>query len=301
MAMALKIERGKRWTPSRVVIDGTEGIGKSTLAAQFPAPVILDTEEGTHHLDVARVSIGSWDELRGAVAEIGGRKGEFSTVVIDSADWAERLLIDNILDEHRKKSIEDFGFGKGFTHVAEGFGRLLAQCDGLIGMGMHVVFVAHVKVVRTSPPDMTDGYDRWELKMSKQVAPLLKEWCDALLFCNYETRTTTGTDGRVKAIGGKKRVIHTERSAAFDAKNRYGLEPIVPMTIDSLAAIFAEPARRPGWRDRVAAATTLEELGRIGDDADAAVSNGKLSPEQREQLDGIIDARHAEIGTEVTA
>jgi hypothetical protein len=293
--MALKIERGKRWTPSRVVIDGTEGIGKSTLAAQFPAPVILDTEEGTHHLDVARVSIGSWDELRGAVAEIGGRKGEFSTVVIDSADWAERLLIDNILDEHRKKSIEDFGFGKGFTHVAEGFGRLLAQCDGLIGMGMHVVFVAHVKVVRTSPPDMTDGYDRWELKMSKQVAPLLKEWCDALLFCNYETRTTTGTDGRVKAIGGKKRVIHTERSAAFDAKNRYGLDPIVPMTIDSLAAIFAEPAKRPGWRDRVAAATTLEELGRIGDDADVAVSDGKLSDELRAKLDDAIEARVSQI------
>ena len=299
--MALKIERGKRLTPSRVVIDGTEGIGKSTLAAQFPAPVILDTEEGTHHLDVARVSIGSWDELRGAVAEIGGRKGEFSTVVIDSADWAERLLIDNILEEHRKKSIEDFGFGKGFTHVAEGFGRLLAQCDGLIGMGMHVVFVAHVKVVRTSPPDMTDGYDRWELKMSKQVAPLLKEWCDALLFCNYETRTTTGTDGRVKAIGGKKRVIHTERSAAFDAKNRYGLEPIVPMTIDSLGAIFAEPAKRPGWRDRVAQAVTVEELGRIGDDADAAVSNGRLSPQQREQLDAAINERHAAIESEVAA
>lgn len=299
--MALKIERGKRWTPSRVVVDGTEGIGKSTLAAQFPAPVILDTEEGTHHLDVARVSIGSWDELRSAVAEIGSRKGEFSTVVIDSADWAERLLIDSICEEHRKKSIEDFGFGKGFTHVAEGFGRFLTQCDALIGVGMHVVFVAHVKVVRTSPPDMTDGYDRWELKLSKQVAPLLKEWCDALLFCNYETRTTTGTDGRVKAVGGKKRVIHTERSAAFDAKNRYGLDPIVPMTIESLAPIFAEPARRPGWRDRVAAATTLEELGRIGDDADQAVSNGKLSPEQREQLDGMIDARHAEIGTEVVA
>jgi hypothetical protein len=101
----------------------------------------------------------------------------------------------------------------------------------------------------------------------------------------------------VKAIGGKKRVIHTERSAAFDAKNRYGLEPIVPMTIDSLASIFAEPAKRPGWRDRVAQAVTLEELGRIGDDADAAVSNGRLSPEQREQLDGIIDARQVEIET----
>ena len=299
--MALKIERGKRRTPSRVVVDGTEGIGKSTLAADFPSPVILDTEEGTHHLDVARVSIGSWDELRAAVAELGSKPSEFKTVVIDSADWAERLLTDHVCEEHRKKSIEDFGFGKGFTHVAEGFGRLLTQCDGLIAMGMHVVFVAHVKVVRTSPPDMTDGYDRWELKLSKQVAPLLKEWCDALLFCNYETRTTTGTDGRVKAIGGKKRVIHTERSAAFDAKNRYGLEPILPMTIESLAPIFAEPAKRPGWRDRVAAATTVEELGRIGDDADQAVSNGRLSPAQRERLDAAINERHAAIETEVTA
>jgi hypothetical protein len=211
----------------------------------------------------------------------------FKTIVIDSADWAEKLLIEWLLKTSGKKSIEDFGFGKGFTHVAEGFGRLLTQCDGLIAMGMHVVFVAHVKVVRTSPPDMTDGYDRWELKLSKQVAPLLKEWCDALLFCNYETR--------------KKRVIHTERSAAFDAKNRYGLEPILPMTIESLAPIFAEPAKRPGWRDRVAAATTVEELGRIGDDADQAVSNGRLSPAQREQLDAAINERHAAIESEVTA
>jgi hypothetical protein len=299
--MALKIERGKRRTPSRVVVDGTEGIGKSTLAADFPSPVILDTEEGTHHLDVARVSIGSWDELRAAVAELGSKPSEFKTVVIDSADWAERLLTDHVCEEHRKKSIEDFGFGKGFTHVAEGFGRLLTQCDGLIAMGMHVVFVAHVKVVRTSPPDMTDGYDRWELKLSKQVAPLLKEWCDALLFCNYETRTTTGTDGRVKAIGGKKRVIHTERSAAFDAKNRYGLDAELPMAIESLAPIFAEPTKRPGWRDRVAAATTVEELGRIGDDADQAVSDGKLTPELRERLDAAINERHAAIETEVTA
>jgi hypothetical protein len=95
--------------------------------------------------------------------------------------------------------------------------------------------------------------------------------------------------------------MHLERAAACDAKNRYGLDAELPMAIESLAPIFAEPARRPGWRDRVAQAVTVEELGRIGDDADSAVSAGKLSPEQREQLDGMIDARHAEIGTEVVA
>ena len=297
----LKIERGRRHSPVRGVVYGTEGIGKSTLAAAFPSPVILDTEEGTHHLDCARVSIGSWEELRSAVAEIGGSPSEFRTVVIDSADWSERLLIESVCAEHRKKSIEDFGFGKGFTHVAEGFSRLLSQCDALVGVGLNVVFVAHSKVQRTSPPDMADGFDRYELKLSKQVAPLLKEWCDALLFCNYETRTTTGTDGRTKAVGGKKRVMHCERSAAFDAKNRYGLDAVLPMTIDSLLPIFAEPAKRPGWRDRVSAATTVEELGRIGDDADQAVSAGRLSPDLRSRLDESINARHAEIDSEVTA
>jgi hypothetical protein len=299
--MALNIQRGRRHMPAKIVEYGPEGGGKSTLAAGFPSPIFLDTEEGTHHLDVARVSIGSWNELRSAVAEIGSKPSEFKTVIIDSADWAERLCTDSICEEHRKKSIEDFGFGKGYTHVAEAFSKLLTQCDALVGVGMHVVFVAHSKVVRTSPPDITDGYDRWELKLSKQVAPLLKEWCDALLFCTFETRTTTGSDGRVKAVGGKKRIIHTERSASWDAKNRYGLEPIVPMTIESLAPIFAEPARRPGWRDRVAQAVTVEELKRIGLDAVAAVSDGKLNYEQRDQLVMLIEARQVEIETEVVA
>ena len=299
--MALKIERGRRHSPVRAVVYGTEGIGKSTLAAAFPAPVILDTEEGTHHLDVARVSIGSWDELRAAIAELGGGRGEFRTVVIDSADWAERLLVEHLLAEHKQKSIEGFGFGKGYTLLAEGFGRLLTQCDALIGVGLNVVFVAHSKVQRTSPPDMADGFDRYELKLTKQTAPLLKEWCDLLAFCNYKTAVTEGSDGRKKATGGKRRLMHLERAAAWDAKNRYGLDAELPMTIESLAPIFAEPAKRPGWRDRVAAATTVEELGRIGDDADQAVSNGRLSPQQREQLDAAINERHAAIESEVTA
>jgi hypothetical protein len=299
--MALKIERGRRHSPVRAVVYGTEGIGKSTLAAAFPSPVIFDTEEGTHHLDVARVSIGSWDELRAAIAELGGGRGEFRTVVIDSADWAERLLVEHLLAEHKQKSIEGFGFGKGYTLLAEGFGRLLTQCDALIGVGLNVVFVAHSKVQRTSPPDMADGFDRYELKLTKQTAPLLKEWCDLLAFCNYKTAVTEGSDGRKKATGGKRRLMHLERAAAWDAKNRYGLDAELPMAIESLAPIFAEPAKRPGWRDRVAQAVTLEELGRIGDDADQAVSDGKLTPELRERLDAAINERHSAIETEVTA
>ena len=299
--MALKIERGKRQTPVKGVVAGTEGTGKTTLVAGCPAPVILDTEDGSNHLDVSRVCIGSWDELRSAVAELGSGQTEFRTVVIDSADWAEKLLVEQLLRENKWASIESAGYGKGYTLLAEHFGRFLTQCDALVGAGLHVCFTAHTKVQRVSPPDMTDGYDRFELKLSKQVSPLLREWCDLLLFCTYETQLVEGADGRRKATGGRRRVMHTEPSAAWSAKNRFGLPAKLPMEIESLAPIFAEPARRPGWRDRVAAATTVEELGRIGDDADAAVSDGKLTPELRERLDAAIEARHAEIESEVTA
>ena len=212
--MALKIERGRRHRPVRAGIYGPEKLGKSTLAAKFPSPIVLDTEDGTHHLDVARVSIGSWDELRAAIAEIGSKPTEFKTVVIDSADWAERLLVEHLLAEHKQKSIEGFGFGKGYTLLAEGFGRLLNQCDALVGVGLHVVFVAHSKVQKTSPPDQVDGYDRYELKLTKQTSPLLKEWCDILAFCNFKTSTREGTDGRTKAVGGTHHTSARKRACA---------------------------------------------------------------------------------------
>jgi hypothetical protein len=148
-----------------------------------------------------------------------------------------------LLKKQGKKSIEDFGFGKGHIMLAEEMARALAACDTLIGHGVNVVWVAHAKTVKVSPPDMVDGFDRYELKLHKQTAPLFKEWADLLLFANYETSTIKGNDGRVKGDGGKRRVLISERAAAWDAKNRYGLPEIMPMIHNELppelAAIFA--------------------------------------------------------------
>ena len=119
------------------------------------------------------------------------------------------------------------------------------EVDALVAKGVHVVFVAHTKVQRTSPPDQTDGYDRYELKLTKQVAPLLKEWADMVLFCNYRIQIVEGTDGRLKAQGGKERVMHAAHSAAWDAKNRFGLPEEMPMQFDQIAHLFAGTAPKP--------------------------------------------------------
>jgi hypothetical protein len=293
--MSLNIVRGKMQSPIRGVIYGTEGIGKTTLAGQWPNPLILDTEEGSSRIDCARVVCRDWLTLEGAMHELARDSQGFKTIVVDSADWAERHIIDHLLRKSGKKSIEDFGFGKGYVMLAEHVAKLLSAADQLIDRGMNVVFVAHSKVQRTSPPDETEGFDRWELKLTKHSSPLFKEWCDLLLFCNYRLTLVEGQDGRMKARGGKERVMYAQRAAAWDAKNRFGLPESMPMSIDQLASVIGAAESKPKWTDRVKAAATVEDLGRIADDADEAVSRGELTDDQAAKLRKMIDGRHNEI------
>lgn len=238
--MSLNIIRGIKTGPTRAVIYGTEGIGKSTLAAQAPDVLIIDTEDGTGQIDAARVIASDWRAIDQAVKELIADHQGFRTIVIDTADWLERALIDHMLKQSGKKSIEDFGYGKGYTILQEHMARFLGQVDRISAKGIHVVFVAHAKVTRTSPPDQTDGFDRYELKLTKQVSPILKEWADLVLFCNYRIQMVEGTDGRIKAQGGKDRVMYATHSAAWDAKNRYGLADEMPMEFEQIAHLFGD-------------------------------------------------------------
>lgn len=242
--MPLHIVRGKKAGAVRAVIYGTEGIGKSTLAAQIPDALIIDTEDGTGQIDAARVIALDWRAIEHAFKELIADQQGFRAVVVDTADWLEKALIEHVLRQSGKKSIEDFGFGKGYTILAEHVVRFLSLADQLVAKGVHVVFVAHSKVTRTSPPDQTDGFDRYELKLTKQVAPLLKEWADLVLFCNYRIQVVEGSDGRLKAQGGKERIMHAVHSAAWDAKNRFGLPEEMPMEFAKLALLFGTAAPR---------------------------------------------------------
>ena len=87
------VTSGIQTAPVKTVLYGPEGIGKSTFASHFPDPVFIDTEGGTKRLNVKRLpQPTSWAMLLDEVAEV--RKGSIpcGTLVIDTADWAERLL-----------------------------------------------------------------------------------------------------------------------------------------------------------------------------------------------------------------
>jgi len=237
--MKLNILTGRIARPQKAVIYGPEGIGKSTLAAQFPTPVFLDTEGGTHHLDVARLPAPkSWADVTAAVQALATEAHEFKSLVIDTADWLEKLLVDQVCKQANKSSIEDFGYGKGYVVLAEEFAKFLASLDPLLRRGMHVVFLAHTKIVKFEQPDAAGAYDRYELKLSKQVGPLVKEWCDLLLFGNYFTKVAENDNGRKRGVGGRERKLYTTHSAAWDAKNRHGFDEMLPFEFAAIAPAF---------------------------------------------------------------
>lgn len=233
----LNIHTGKAGGALKVVVYGPEGIGKSTLAAHFPRPVFIDTEGSTRHMDVSRTDKpSSWTMLMEQVQHIRSDPGVCSTLVIDTADWAEQLCIASICADKKLSGIEDMGYGKGYVYLAEEFGRLLNLLEEIVGRGVHVVLTAHAMMRKFEQPDEMGAYDRWELKLQKKTSALVKEWSDLLLFANYKTMSVaTDEKGKKFKAQGGRRVIYTSHHPCWDAKNRLGLPEELPLDFSALA------------------------------------------------------------------
>ena len=240
--MALSIRKGPQARAIRTVIYGPEGIGKSTLASQFPDVVFVDFEHGTDSMDVARFEPPeSFDGVLTLLSSIS-QEDVCKTVVLDTADKLEQLISRHVCERYEVRSIEAPGFGKGYTYLAEAWIELMKVCDNVIDSGKNIVFVAHAQMRKFEQPDEMGAYDRWELKLSKKTSPLLKEWSDMLLFCNYKTNVVTDEKTKSKKAIGGKRVMYSTHNPCWDAKNRFNFPDSMEMSFSEIASAFKAPA-----------------------------------------------------------
>jgi len=240
--MALSISGGVKQTPKRVVIYGTEGVGKSTFASRFPSPVFIDTEGSTDEMDVSRLPTPrNWNDVKQLLADIRDEPSiQFKTLAIDTVDWLESVAAAEVAKSKNKKRLADIGFGKGELALAEEMKGFLDTLDEIqTKHGVHIILTAHAAVKRFDPPDMPEGFDRYELKLKKHTAPIIREWCNMLLFANFASEARQNDGGKSKGVGdGTKRLMYTTRTDAYDAKNRCGLDNPLPFRYASIKHVI---------------------------------------------------------------
>lgn len=235
------IKRGQDMRPPRIFLYAVEGIGKTTFAANAPAPIFIQTEDGLGALDVARFPmIESVDQVRQAIGTLYQEAHEFQTVVLDSVDWLEQIIVREIEAKHDAK---DLAYGKGALKQAEVWQELLAGFNALRNdKNMAVILIGHCQIKRFDSPE-TEPYDRYTPKLQERSNALVREWADAVLFANYRTVVKTTEVGFKKEVSRGittgERLVYTTEKPAYQAKNRYALPDSLPLSWDALSNAIA--------------------------------------------------------------
>lgn len=234
MSLLNQITSGPNPAPRRVMLYGTHGIGKSTFAASAPAPIFLQTEDGLGEIDCDKFPLTTtYKEAMQSLSELYTEAHSYRTVVVDSVDWLERLIWDEVCRKHNVPSVEAIGYGKGYVHA---LGLWREFIEGLAALRrdkqMTTILIAHARIERFENPE-TESYDRYVPRLHRLASQVLQEWCDEVLFATFKVFTKQTDEGfdrkRTQGLGTGERVLRSVERPAHVAKNRLGLSDELPL------------------------------------------------------------------------
>ena len=283
--MSTNVIRGAVRRAQKVCVYGPEGVGKTSFAALFPQSLFLDLERGSCSYDVDRAypeTVREVEEILDFV--LAGGTG-YETVVLDTYDALWHLYARQVAAAKGVTSVEEVAYGNGVKVVADLLWRLLkGRVEALVKAGVHVVFLAHADVRKHDDVEAGTSYDRYMFRAQRLSANHLMQEMDTVLFANFDARIIHDAHGKVRATGGTERVLHTARTAAYDAKNRLGLPKKMSLCGGTVEKLLSGPLPHP-W-DALVEGYTDEQIAQF------LVKSGYLADGQSwRELDEAVVAR----------
>lgn len=220
------IEETNEDKPPRLVIYGGNGLGKSSFAAEAPDVIFADIENGLEGIKAKKHKPKSWPEMMQFLEALYTQEHDRKTLAIDTIDWLEKLMHEQIATECGHKSIADVPYGKGYKLALDLWKQLLQALDDLREhKNMTIILIAHDNVARFDDPN-GDSYSRYTLRLHEAAAGMVYDWADGVLFVSDKKITTKEDVGfnqkKTKAVASN-RFMFTEGGLGFIAKNRANL------------------------------------------------------------------------------
>lgn len=260
-----KVEAAGKKKCQCLVIDALDGLyvtddfivtHNSTFGSGAPGAIFIPTEDGLGEIDCHRFPLcRSLSEVMACLNAMRREEHSYQTLVIDSLDWLERLIFDEVCREYGVRSIEkaDGGYARGYVHALTHWRKILTELDGIRNeRNMAIILLAHAKIEKFEDPE-SSAYDRYSPRLHKHATSLISEWVDAVLFATKRFRVqkeNAGFNGEraiaapIGADGGE-RYLRTIGSPACVAKNRYSLPGEIPLSWEAfIAALNAAPVKK---------------------------------------------------------
>lgn len=233
--------------PVKLITFGQEGVGKTTFASLLPNPWFIDIETSTRWIPALKnrqflprpkTWVDFINHLNMFKQSLPG-----DTLVIDSGDWMEALLINDLC---ARKGWDSIGGnndrGNSYLILEKEIRKLLDELSEICDMGVNVVITCHMNPRTWTNPGEAGSWDRYELKVQKKTAAALKEWSDATLFIHFQDVVSKidSKGDRYIAQGGTTRLIECVRTAVWDAKNRFDWPETLPFENKQLPPVIAQ-------------------------------------------------------------
>ena len=242
MAIDLKtlIEAKRPATYSSALCLAKGGMGKTTLAAMWPSPVFIRTEDGTASLagndNVSLFPLAtSTQDVLDAIEALATQKHDHKTLVIDSiTQLATMVEAEIVANDPKAKSINQAGggYGAGYSAAAEKHRQIRDWAGSLAyEKGMNVIFIGHADTEMLDLPDM-DAFARYTVRMHKKSLPHYTDNVDLVGLIRLKTLVRGGDGDKKRAISTGEREIICHPQASSVTKNRFNISEPLAFTFD---------------------------------------------------------------------